>query len=41
MQVTWSEAMSQFAGKERLFAKVIEKAKADEANDLRRVIETE
>lgn len=41
MKVTWSECMSQFAGKDRLFAKVIEQAKAYEANDLRRELETE
>lgn len=41
MKVTWSEHMSQFAGKDRLFAKVIEKAKGYEENDLRRELETE
>jgi len=41
MQVTWSESMSQFAHKERLFAQVIEKAKAYEGEDLRREIDTE
>ncbi len=33
--------MSQFAGKERLFEKVLQKANAYEANDLRRANETE
>ena len=41
MQVTWSESMSQFAGKERLFEKVLQKANAYEENDLRRANETE
>ena len=40
-QVTWSEAMDQFSGKDRLFTKVIKNALAQEANDLRREKEIE
>lgn len=41
MQVTWSESMSQFAHKDRLFAKVIEKANAYEGENLRREVDTD
>lgn len=41
MQVTWTESMSQYSGYDRLFAKVIGKAKAYEAEDLRRTVDTE
>lgn len=40
MKVKWSEHMSQFSGKERLLDGIIEKAKAYEANDVRREAET-
>lgn len=41
MKVTWSEAMSQFSGYDRLFAKVIKQAKAYEAEDVRIKADTE
>jgi hypothetical protein len=41
MQVAWSEANSKFLCKERLFDGIIERAKALEANDVRRENETD
>lgn len=41
MKITWSECMSQFATKDRLFANVIEQAKCYEQNDHRREVETD
>lgn len=40
-KVTWSEAQDKFTGYERLFSKVISKAKLYEADDLRREQETD
>lgn len=41
MNVSWSEANSKFACKERLFDGIIERAKALEANEVRRETETD
>jgi hypothetical protein len=41
MNVSWSEANSKFACKERLFDMIIDRAKALDANDLRRENETD
>jgi hypothetical protein len=41
MNVSWSEANSKFAGKDRLFDMIIERAKALDAGDLRRENETD
>jgi hypothetical protein len=41
MHVSWTEANAKFAGKERLFDMIIDRAKAFDANDLRRDTETE
>jgi hypothetical protein len=37
----WSAAQDQYAGYDRMYAKVVKNAKAKEADDLRREIETE